>query len=244
MVQRTVPPDQKGMPALRWPKPWGYRVPLDWRPPRWTKTTAVAEEMPSMDAACVTAVEEVDDDVPVSDGGRGTDALGARQGGDGLTLDQLEGLRRLEEAFGEQKGCMKKAWDDAMVSVKNELVFTELDTLVMVAREAVDRVIGTSARFVREARDQVPGALDARGRRRPPHTMQPEGRTLTGQDVHNRCVDRNCDQFARTDEEWDRSVRSPNQGALVPNQKSQMQIGPCKTRWFRNLGVRCLYHRW
>jgi hypothetical protein len=212
--------------------------------PRWTKTKAVAEEMPSTDAACITAVEEVDGDVPVSDGGREADAPGARHGGDGLTLDKLEGLRRPEEAFGEQKGCMKKAWDDAMVSVKNELVFTELDTLVMVAREAVDRVIGTSARFVKEAQDQVPGAPDARGRRRPPHTMQPEGRTLTGQDVHNRCVDRNCDQFARTDEEWDRSVRSPNQGALVPNQKSQMQIGPCKTRWFRNLGVRCLYHRW
>ena len=56
-----------------------------------------------------------------------------------------------------------------MVSVKNELVFTELDTLVMVAKDAVDRVIGTSRRFVKEAHDQVPGAPDARGRRRPSH---------------------------------------------------------------------------
>jgi hypothetical protein len=30
-----------------------------------------------------------------------------------------------------------------MVSVKNKLVFAELDTLVMVAREAVERIIGT-----------------------------------------------------------------------------------------------------
>ena len=39
--------------------------------PRRTKilaTKVVAEEMPSTDAACVTAVEEIDDDATVSDG--------------------------------------------------------------------------------------------------------------------------------------------------------------------------------
>ena len=106
-------------------------------------------------------------------------APGGRHGGDSLTFDELKVLRRLEEAFGEQKGRMRTAWDqDAMFSVKNELVFTELVSLMMVAKDAIDRVIGTSVRFVKEAHDQVPGAPDALGRRRPSHTTQPEGRML------------------------------------------------------------------
>ena len=105
---------------------------------------------------------------------------------------------------------MKKAWDDAMVSVKNKLVFAELDTLVMVAREAVERIIRTSARFVREAYDQVPGTPDARRQRRPPFATQPEDQMVTDQNVHNRCVYCNGEQLTWTGEERDRSVRLPD----------------------------------
>jgi hypothetical protein len=159
--------------------------------PCWTETTRVAEVTPPTNAAGVTEAAGVDrNNIPVSDGRRETDAPGARHEGDGLTLDKLEGLRRLEEVFGEQKSYMKRAWDDAMVSVKNKLVFAELDTLVMVAREAVERIIGTSARFVKEAYDQIPGTPDARGRRRPPFATQTDDQTVKDQNVHNRCVDR------------------------------------------------------
>ena len=71
------------------------------------------------------------------------DAPCARHREEGLTFDKLEGPRRLEEALGEQKGCMRTAWNNAIVSVKNELVFTELDTLMVVAKDVIDRVIGT-----------------------------------------------------------------------------------------------------
>ena len=97
---------------------------------RGTEVKAVAGEMPSTDAVCVT---EVSDNVPVSDSRRETDAPGARHGGEGLTIDKLEGLRKLEKVLGEQKGCIQRAWNDGMVSIKNELVFMEMDTLVMIA---------------------------------------------------------------------------------------------------------------
>ena len=87
-------------------------------------------EMPSTDAVCVN---EVSDNVPVSNSRRETDTPGGRHGGKGLTIDKLEGLRRLEKALGEQKGCIQRAWNDVMVSIKNELVFMEMDTLVMIA---------------------------------------------------------------------------------------------------------------
>ena len=95
-----------------------------------TEVKAVAGEMPSTDAVCVT---EVSDNVPVSDSGRETDAPGARHGGEGLTIDKLEGLRKLEKALGEQKGCVRRAWNGAIEWIKNELVFMEMDTLVMIA---------------------------------------------------------------------------------------------------------------
>ena len=120
----------------------GTRSDLVTEATRSTEVKAVAGKMPSTDAACVN---EINDDVLVFDGGRETDAPGVRHEGEGLTIDELEGLRRLEKALGEQKGCIQRAQNDAMVSIKNELVFTEMDTLVMIAIEAVDRVIGTSA---------------------------------------------------------------------------------------------------
>ena len=149
----------------------GTRSDLVTEATRSTEVKAVAGKMPSTDAACVN---EINDDVLVFDGGRETDAPGVRHEGEGLTIDELKGLRRLEKALGEQKGCIQRARNDAMVSIKNELVFTEMDTLVMIAIEAVDRVIGTSARFIREAQDQAPGAPDTRGRKKPLHTMQLE----------------------------------------------------------------------
>ena len=68
-----------------------------------------------------------------------------------LTLEELGGLRRLEEALEGQKGLMRTAWDGAMVSVENTLVFTELETLMVVARDPIDRVIKTSVRFTKKA---------------------------------------------------------------------------------------------
>ena len=50
---------------------------------------------------------------------------------------------------------MESARNNAMVSVTNEVVFTELDTLVMVAREAIRKVVGNSARFAEEARGRT-----------------------------------------------------------------------------------------
>ena len=63
---------------------------------------------------------------------------------------------------------MTKAWNDAMVLVEDELVFTEINTLMTVAREAADKDIKTSTRFAREAQVEVPKALDAQGRQNPP----------------------------------------------------------------------------
>jgi hypothetical protein len=55
-----------------------------------------------------------------------------------------------------------------MILVEDELVFTEINTLMTVAREAADKVIETSARFAREARIEIPHTLDAQGRQNPP----------------------------------------------------------------------------
>jgi hypothetical protein len=55
-----------------------------------------------------------------------------------LTLEELSGLRRLEEAMEGQKGLIRTAWDGAMVSVENALVFSELEMLMVVARDAID----------------------------------------------------------------------------------------------------------
>ena len=68
-----------------------------------------------------------------------------------LTLGELGRLRRLEEAMEGQKGLMRTAWDGAMVSVENALVFTELEMLMVVARDAIGRVIKTSVRFTKKA---------------------------------------------------------------------------------------------
>jgi hypothetical protein len=50
-----------------------------------------------------------------------------------------------------QKGLMRMAWDNVMVSVGNAVVFTELETLMVVARYAIDRIIRTSVRFTKKA---------------------------------------------------------------------------------------------
>ena len=116
----------------------------------------------------------------ISAGGRETDSLGARHRGGDLDADELEGLERLERAFVELKSHMTKAWDDAMISIEDKLVFTELDTLMTVAREAADRVIETSTRFTREARDEVPEILGAQERKKPSRT---EPTKLPGEDA-------------------------------------------------------------
>ena len=101
------------------------------------ETKAVVEEIPSTNTM---GREEIVDNV-VSNVGRETDSPGARHGENGLDADKLEGLGRLKEALGELKSHMKRALDDTMVSIENELVFTELNMLMTVAREAADRVI-------------------------------------------------------------------------------------------------------
>ena len=64
----------------------------------------------------------------------------------GLTFDELGRLKRLNVALEEQKRGLRTAWDAAMVDVENGFVFTELETLMVVAKDAVDRVIKTSER--------------------------------------------------------------------------------------------------
>jgi hypothetical protein len=107
-------------------------------------------------------------DTLVSDVRRETDSSGAGHTGGDLDDDELEGLERLQTAFEELKSHMTEAWDDAMVLVEDELVFTEINTLMTVAREAADKVIETSTRFAREARVEIPQTLDAQGRQNPP----------------------------------------------------------------------------
>ena len=128
---------------------------------RGTDDKTVAEKTPSTDALCE---ERICEDVPVSSNEGGTDAPGARHEGEGLTIGKLEGLGKLERALGEQTFHIQRAWNDAMVSIKNGLVFTEVDTQVMIAKEAVDRVIETSRRFIGEAQDQAPGSPDTRAK--------------------------------------------------------------------------------
>jgi hypothetical protein len=79
------------------------------------------------------------DDKPVSRDRGGTEAPGARHEGEGLTIDELEGLGRLGDALDEQTFFIQRVWNDAMVVITNELVFTEVDTLVIIAKEAVEK---------------------------------------------------------------------------------------------------------
>ena len=52
-----------------------------------------------------------------------------------------------------------------MESIKNELVFMEMDTLVMIAKEAVES--SEPRHNSSEAQDPAPVALDTRGRKKP-----------------------------------------------------------------------------
>jgi hypothetical protein len=85
------------------------------------------------------------------DGGGAAGASEDGRGEEDLTVEELKGLRCLEEALEGQKGLMRTAWDGVMVSVGNVLVFTELETLMVVARDAIDRIIRTSVRFTKKA---------------------------------------------------------------------------------------------
>ena len=112
--------------------------------------------MPSTDAVRIVTMEESENGT-VSDVGREDNPLCAgHHGGDDLTLDKLGGLECLEEALDEQTSYMESAQTNAMVSVRNEVVFTELDTLLTVAREAIRKIVGNLARFAEEARDWTP----------------------------------------------------------------------------------------
>ena len=87
-----------------------------------------------------------------------TNVLIAGHRDEGLTFNKLGRLKTLNVAQEEQKSCMRLDWDDAMVDVKNGLVFMESETLVVVAKDAVDRVFKTSERFIRETQAQVSDA--------------------------------------------------------------------------------------
>ena len=78
-------------------------------------------------------------DILVSSDGGGTEAPGARHKVEGLTIDELDGLGRLGDALDEQTFLIQRVWNDAMVVITNELVFTEVDTLVIIAKEAVEK---------------------------------------------------------------------------------------------------------
>ena len=97
----------------------------------------------------------------------------------------MEGLRRLEKALGEQKGCIQRAWNDAMVSIKNELAFMEMDTLVMIAKEAVES--SEPRHNSSEAQDPAPVALDTRGQKKQLQRMQLENQRLIGLLNHEAC---------------------------------------------------------
>ena len=58
-----------------------------------------------------------------------------------LDEDEWDGLRRIAETFESVRSDMATAWNKAMIWIDDELVFTRLNTLMMVAKEATDRVI-------------------------------------------------------------------------------------------------------
>jgi hypothetical protein len=121
--------------------------------PRPTEFGAVAEETPSTNAVRSVTVEEPQKDT-VPDGGRGTGPLGAgHPAGDNKALGELRGLMGLGKTLSEQTSHIGRARNDAIMTIKNGLVFTELDTLVTVAREAIGKVVGTSARLARTTRE-------------------------------------------------------------------------------------------
>ena len=91
----------------------------------------------------------------------------ARHEGGGLDDDEIEGLAWLETAFDELRCHMTEAWNDAMVWVEDELVFTEMNTLMTVAREAADKVIEAMTRIARTAQEEVLETLDTRGWKSP-----------------------------------------------------------------------------
>ena len=77
----------------------------------------------------------------VSDGGQETNIDGARHGISGLDKDKMEGLAQLKEAFEDLRSHISTAWNNAMVWVEDELIFTDMNTLMTVAKEATDKVI-------------------------------------------------------------------------------------------------------
>ena len=63
-----------------------------------------------------------------------------------LEEDERDGLRRIADTFESVRSDMATAWNKAMIWIDNELVFTRLNTLMMVAKEAADRVIDATSR--------------------------------------------------------------------------------------------------
>ena len=59
----------------------------------------------------------------------------------------------LGKTLSEQASQIGRAQNDAIMKIKNGLVFTKLDTLVTVARVAIGKVVGTSARLARTTRE-------------------------------------------------------------------------------------------
>ena len=63
------------------------------------------------------AVVEIFDIVVVSDRGMEANAPCARHREEGLTFDKLKGLRRLEEALGENAGCTTDGGDEGCMAL-------------------------------------------------------------------------------------------------------------------------------
>ena len=63
-----------------------------------------------------------------------------------LDKDERNRLKCLAESFENPGGHMATAWNSAMVWVDNELVFTRLNMLMVVAKDATDRVIEATSR--------------------------------------------------------------------------------------------------
>ena len=89
---------------------------------------------------------------------RGIEAFIAEHENVGLTFDKLEELEELNTALEEQWSHMEAAWDEAMVSIEDGSIFTELDELVTATGKVVGGVLETSEQFIKENLVQV---LDA-----------------------------------------------------------------------------------
>ena len=89
-----------------------------------------------------------------------------------LDKDKQEGLQRITKTFESIRSSMATAWNKAMVWIDNELVFSRLNTLMLVAKDATDRVIEATTRAEANAPNRLKNIQNEPNVTRPQHTKR------------------------------------------------------------------------